>query len=109
MGNGNGDTRHAIEAYPSLARERAGPQELAAVAADLYNLASLYEARGGVEAHRVYRQREWYSLAAPPFYARSLVFRLSHRDSSIGEHYRENAPRYLGRKLSLNGGGGGIE
>src|SRR2546422_10297567 len=50
MSNGDGDTRPAIEAYPSVAREGARPQELAAVAADLHNLASLYEAKGGVEA-----------------------------------------------------------
>jgi hypothetical protein len=83
MSNGNGDTRQAIEAYPSEARERARRQELAAVAADLHNLGSLYEAIGGGEAHHVYCQRQWYSLAAPPFYyARNLAFCLSHRVSS---------------------------
>ncbi len=56
MSNGDGDTRPAIEAYPSVAREGTRPQELAAVAADLHNLASLYEAKGGVETHHVYRQ-----------------------------------------------------
>ncbi len=56
MSNGDGDTRPAIEAYPSVAREGARPQDLAAVAADLHNLASLYEAKGGVETHHVYRQ-----------------------------------------------------
>ena len=87
MSNGNGDTRLAIEAYPNEARERARPQELAAVAADLHNLASLYEARVGVEAHHVYRQREWYSLAAPPFYTSSLAICLGHGDSRIVWHY----------------------
>ncbi len=38
MSNGDGDTRPAIEAYPSVAREGARPQELAAVAADLHKL-----------------------------------------------------------------------
>lgn len=87
MSNGNGDTRLAIEAYLSVARERARPQELAAVAADLHNLASLYEAKGGGEAYHVYCQREWYSLAAPPFYASSLAICLGHRDSRIVGHY----------------------
>ena len=88
MSNGNGDTRLAIEAYLSEARERPRPQELAAVAADLHNLASFYEAKGGGEAYRVYCQREWYSLAAPPFYASSLAFCLGHGDSRIVVHCR---------------------
>src|SRR3989441_6223966 len=82
LSSGNGDTRPSIEAYSSEARERARPQELAAMAADLHNLASLYEAQGGGEAHRVYRQREWYSPAAPSFFAKSLAFCLSHGGSS---------------------------
>jgi hypothetical protein len=96
MSNGDGDTRQAIEAYPSEAREGARPQELAAVAADLHNLASLYEAKGGVETHHVYRQREWYSLAAPPFYSISRAFCLGHGDS-----WEAGCP---GRKLSYMGG-----
>jgi hypothetical protein len=82
MSSGNGDTRPAIEAYLSAARERARRQELAAVAADLHNLGSLYEAKGRREIYHVYCQREWYSLAAPPFYASSLAFCLGHDDSS---------------------------
>jgi hypothetical protein len=81
MSNGDGDTRQTIEAYPSAVREGARPQELAAVAADLHNLASLYEAKGGVENHHVCRQPEWYSLAAPPLYAISRAFCFGHGDS----------------------------
>src|SRR5437899_1586442 len=102
MGNGDRDTRPAIEAYPSVAREGARPQELAAVAADLHNLASLYEAKGGVETHHVYRQREWYALAAPPLYAISRAIRrafcFDHGDNWIAG--------YQGRNPSQIGGGG---
>jgi len=98
MSNGDGDTRPAIEAYPSVAREGARPQELAAVAADLHNLASLYEAKGGVETHHVYRQREWYALAAPPAYAIRRACCLGHGDNWIAG--------YPGRKLSYMGGVG---
>ena len=81
MSNGDGDTRQVIEAYPSEAREWAWRQELAAVAADLHKLASLDEARGGMETHHVDRQGEWNSLATPPFYAISRGFCLGHGDS----------------------------
>ena len=92
MSNGDGDTRPAIEAYPSVAREGAWPQELAAVAADLHKLASLDEAKGGLKTHHVYRQRERYSLAAPPFYAIRRACCLGHGDNWIAG--------YQGRKLS---------
>ena len=81
MSNGYGDTRQAIEAYPSEAREWAWRQELAAVAADLHKLVSLDEAKGWLKTHHVYRQRERYSLATPPFYAISRAFCLGHGDS----------------------------
>jgi len=81
MSNGDGDTRQAIQPYTSEAREWARRQELAAVAADLHKLASLYEAKGGMETHHVHRQGKWYSLATPPFYAISRAFCLAHGDS----------------------------
>ena len=66
------------------------------MAADLHNLASLYEAKGGVETHHVYRQREWYALAAPPLYAISRAIRrafcFDHGDNWIAG--------YQGRNLS---------
>ena len=83
LSNGDGHTRQAIEAYPSEARERARRQELAAVAADLHKLASLDEAKGGLKTHHVYRQRERYSLAAPPFYAIRRACCLGHGDNWI--------------------------
>jgi len=88
MSSGKGDTRPAIEAYLTAARERARRQELAAVAADLHNLGSLYEAKGGRAVYHVYRQREWYSLAAPTFYASSLALCLGHGDNWIVGHCR---------------------
>jgi len=81
LSNGDGHTRQAIEAYPSEARERARRQDLAAVAADLHKLASLDEAKGGLETHHVDHQRERYALAAPPFYAINREFSLGHGDS----------------------------
>jgi len=103
LSNGNSDTRLAIEAYLSEARERPRPQELAAVAADLHNLASFYEAKGGGEAYRVYGQREWYSLAAPPFYASSLVLCLSHGDSRIVVYSRIDAEAQDAKRVPKGG------
>src|SRR2546427_4974408 len=47
MSNGDGDTRPAIEAYPSVAREGARPPEPAAAAAGLPNPPSPLRAKRG--------------------------------------------------------------
>src|SRR5438445_7734394 len=102
LSNGDGDTRPAIEAYPSEAREGARRQELAAVAADLHKLASLDEGRVGMETQRVDRQGEWNSLATPPFYIIRHAFCLGHGDSWIAGYRGGILARWEGWGYRVN-------